>query len=118
MTFTYVVVPMTAVQLIPPRGLSGTSVEIDGSNLPTSTANVQVLFGTRAAMVNAASATALTVVSPPGTVTVAPPCAGTNTAGTLQDVETVPVSVKNLANSCTVSAPPFTYQLPCVVPGP
>ena len=32
-TFTYVVVPMTVVSLVPPAGLSGSPVEIDGSNL-------------------------------------------------------------------------------------
>ena len=117
-TFTYVVVPMTVVSLVPPAGLSGASVEIDGSNLPTSTANAQVLFGARAALVNAASATALTVTAPPGTVTVAPTCVGTDPAGTLYTVETVPVSVKNLQNGCLVTGPPFAYQLPCVVPGP
>jgi len=117
-SFTYVVVPMTVVSLVPPAGLSGSPVEIDGSNLPTSTANAQVLFGTRAALVNAASATALSVTAPPGTVTVSPTCVGTDPAGTLYTVETVPVSVKNLQNGCLVTGPPFAYQLPCVVPGP
>jgi hypothetical protein len=117
-TFTYVLVPMTVVSLVPPAGLSGATVEIDGQNLPTSTANAQVLFGARAAMVNAASATALTVTAPPGTVTVAPTCIGTDPAGTLYTVETAPVSVKNLQNGCLVTGPPFAYQLPCVVPGP
>ena len=117
-TFTYVVVPMTVVQLVPPAGLSGAAVEIDGQNLPTSIANAQVLFGARAAMVNAASATALSVTAPPGTVTLPPTCVGGNPAGTLQTVESVPVSVKNLVNGCLVTGPPFDYQLPCVVPAP
>ncbi len=69
--------------LVPPAGLSGATVEIDGSNLPTSTANAQVLFGARAAMVNSASATALSVTAPPGTVTTPPTCIGTDPAGTL-----------------------------------
>ena len=51
-------------------------------------------------------------------MTVAPTCIGTDPAGTLYTVETVPVSVKNLQNGCLVTGPPFAYQLPCVVPGP
>lgn len=116
--FTYVSVPMTVVQLVPAFGISGSSVEIDGSNLPTTPANAQVLFGTRAALVNAASATALTVTVPPGTVATAPTCTGGNVAGTLQVVETVPVTVKNLSTACTVNGPAYGYQLPCVVPAP
>ncbi|MEO8036240.1 MAG: IPT/TIG domain-containing protein, partial [Acidobacteriota bacterium] len=84
--FTYVSVPMTISTLVPSFGQSGNSVEIDGQNLPTSPANAQVLFGAHAAMVNSASALALTVNAPPGNVTIAPTCTGTNLPGTPQDV--------------------------------
>ena len=113
--FTYIGVATTVTNVIPPAGLAGITVELDGTNLPTSVANTQVLFGSRVALVNSASATVITVTAPPGTVTANPTCTGSNPAGTLQVVETVPITVKNLTNACAVQSQSFSYELPCVV---
>lgn len=116
--FTYIGVATTVTNVVPPAGLAGITVELDGTNLPTSIANTQVLFGSRVALVNSASANAITVTAPPGTVTTNPTCTGGNTAGTPQIVETVPITVKNLQNACAVQSQSFSYELPCVVPAP
>lgn len=118
-TFTYIAVPMTVTNVIPSLGQTGDVIELDGTNLPTSTANAQVLFGSRAGLVQSVGTGFLTVKVPPGTVSTLPTCTGVNPAGTLQIVETVTVTVKNLANQCSVlAAQSFSYELPCVVPAP
>src|SRR5262249_22895075 len=62
-TFSYVGVGMAATNLIPLQGQSGAAVEIDGTNLPTSVANTRVLFGSRVALVNSASANVVNVTA-------------------------------------------------------
>jgi hypothetical protein len=115
--FTYIAVPMTITNVIPAVGQTNDVIELDGTNLPSSAANAQVLFGSRAGLVQSTGAGFLTVKVPPGTVTTPPTCAPGNLAGTLQDVEPVSITVKNLVTQCSASAA-FTYQLPCVVPAP
>jgi hypothetical protein len=118
-TFTYIAVPMAVTNVVPSLGQGGTAVELDGQNLPTSVSNTRVLFGARVATVQSANGSVVTVTAPPGTVTTNPNCTGTNTAGTLQVVETVGVTVTNLSTSCNVvAAQSFSYELPCVVPTP
>ena len=100
-------------------GSPAATVEIDGSNLPD-------LDGQRAGPVRRARGDGQRGLRdgahghrPPGTVTAAPTCTGTNPAGTLQTVETVAVSVneppERLPRDGTAA---FAYQLPCVVPAP
>jgi hypothetical protein len=117
--FTYVGAPTAVTNVIPQLGQAGDLIELDGTNLPTSVVNTQVLFNSRAGIVQSANGTVITVTAPPGTVTTNPTCTGTNPAGTLQVVETVPISVTNIATTCNVvAAQSFSYELPCVIPAP
>ena len=119
-SFTYVVPKLAITGLSPQVGVAGTVVTITGSNFPLTLSDAEVKFGARIAFVTPPiSVGTLTVTAPVGSVTTNPTCTGSNVAGTLQNVETVDVTVTNRANSCTATvSQAFTYQLPCVVPTP
>jgi hypothetical protein len=99
-------------------GFGGISAQVIGTNLPDSVGTAQVLFGTRTAFVTGAAldGSQLDVVVPV-TSAQAPSCSGTNPPGTLQTVETVDVTVKDLETECeSTAAQAFQYRVPCVIP--
>ncbi len=118
--FAYVVPQLTITGVSPQVGQTGTPVVISGSNFPLTAADAEVKFGSHAAFLTApVTPGTLNVDAPTGTVTANPACSPGNLNGTLQNVETVDVTVTNHANGCTATATQaFTYQLPCVVPTP
>jgi hypothetical protein len=119
LSFTYLgTVSRPTIELISPtQGAVGTVVTITGNNLPLAPEQADVRFGTRQAVVNAASATSLTVVAPDNFITTPPGCPTGVAVGTPVTVQSVNVSVTNVLTGCSATArDQFQYQLPCVVP--
>jgi hypothetical protein len=116
-SFTYLVQKPTITGLSPTAAALPAQATIFGSNFPLSVADAEVRFGSRTAFVTSLSPGALTVDIPPGSATTAPACTGANPAGTLQNVETVDVTVTDRSTTCSATVvQAFSYQLPCVVP--
>ncbi|MFY9550475.1 MAG: IPT/TIG domain-containing protein [Thermoanaerobaculia bacterium] len=100
-----------------PKGFAGDTVTISGANFSGS---VEVKFGTHTSpSVTVVGPGQLSVKVPPGTVTTPPACTAGNPGGTLQNVETVDVTVTNRDTGCSATATQaWTYVLGCVAPTP
>ena len=119
LVFTYVVPKLAITGVDPIVGTGGDAVTITGVNFPRTEADAEVKFGARTAFVDTFLPGSITVTVPPGTVTTAPACLPGNGDGTLQNVETVDVTVTDRATGCTATVSgAFSYQLPCVLPTP
>jgi hypothetical protein len=119
-SFTYLVPQLAITSIQPQTGQAGAAVVISGANFPTSSADIEVKFGTHTGfLVGEPTSTSFTVTAPPGAVTTNPACTGGNVPPALQNTETVDVTVTNRVTGCIITVTQaFTYQLPCVAPTP
>ncbi len=120
--FTYLVELTRPVitSVVPTSGPKDTVVTITGFNLPATIADASVTFGTRNAVVTAASPTSLTAIAPDFLGTAQPPLCPVGTAtGTLVNFgAAVNITVTNRLTTCSATFSSFQPQVPCVQPTP
>jgi uncharacterized repeat protein (TIGR01451 family) len=117
LTFVYLVSQTTPVitSVVPTSGPQGTVVTITGFNLPATIADASVTFGTRNAVVTAASPTSLTAIAPDFLGTAQPPLCppGTATGTPVNFGAAVDVTVTNRLSTCSATFSSFQPQVPC-----